>query len=230
MKSKHAFGWLARSIAVLALAVSATSAQDPSRHHGTGDLTGYIALMESPSRAEWQKPEEVLAALGLRRGQTACDIGAGPGYFTLRLANVVGPSGRVYAVDVEPRMLAALLERLEKTTARNVTPVLSLPDDSLLPDGLCDLALIVDTYHHFPDGEAYLRRLTRALAPRGRIANVDFHKRPTPVGPPLDHRVSREDFVAAAARAGFDVASEPAFLPYQYFVVLKPREAVERRP
>jgi len=68
------------------------------------------------------------------------------------------------------------------------------------------------------------------LAPRGRIVNIDFHMRPTPVGPPLDHRVSREDFVAAAARAGFDVVSEPAFLPYQYFVVLEPREAAERRP
>lgn len=230
MKIPHAAGWLARSIAVLALAVPSASAQDPGRHHGTTDLTGYIAAMESPARAEWQKPEEVLAALGLQPGQTACDIGAGPGYFTLRLANAVGPAGRVYAVDVEPGMLAALLERLEKAKARNVTPVLSLPDDPLLPDGLCDLVLIVDTYHHFPDGEAYLRRLTRTLAPRGRIANIDFHKRPTPVGPPLDHRVSRDDFVAAAAHAGLDVASEPGFLPYQYFVVLKPREAVERRP
>jgi len=230
LKSKHAAGWVARSIAVLALAVSSASAQDPSRHHGSTDLTGYIAVMESPSRAEWQKPEEVLAALGLQRGQIACDIGAGPGYFTLRLANVVGPSGRVYAVDVEPGMLAALLERLEKTTARNVTPVLSLPDDPLLPDGLCDLVLIVDTYHHFPDGEAYLRRLARTLAPRGRIANVDFQKRPTPVGPPLDHRVSREDFVATAARAGLDVVAELAFLPHQYFVVLKPKEPAERRP
>jgi len=192
-------------------------------HHGNpADLDGYIARMEEPSRAAWQKPDEVVRALGLRPGQVACDVGAGPGYFSLRLARAVGEAGHVYAVDVEPRILSVLRDRVQSSNARNVTPVLSLPDDALLPAASCDLILIVDTYHHFPDGPAYLRRLSRALRPGGRIANVDFHKRELPVGPPPEHKVAREAFLADATAAGLRLAEEHTFLPYQYFVVLAP--------
>ena len=196
------------------------------RHGNPGDLEGYIARMEEPSRAEWQKPDEVLRALEVRAGQVACDVGAGPGYFSLRLARAVGEAGQVYAVDVEPRILAALRDRLRDSGARNVTPVLSLPDDALLPAGRCDLILIVDTYHHFPDGPAYLRRLSRALKPGGRIANVDFHKRALPVGPPPEHKIAREAFLADAAAAGLQLVREHDFLPYQYFVVLAPNPGI----
>src|SRR6267378_5705350 len=174
------------------------------------------------------KPDEVVRALGLRPGQAACDVGAGPGYFSLRLARAVGEAGHVYAVDVEPRILAVLRERVRSSNARNVTPVLSLPDDALLPAASCDLILIVDTYHHFPDGPEYLRRLMRALRPGGRIANVDFHKRELPVGPPPEHKVAREAFLADAAAAGLRLVQEHTFLPYQYFVVLDPSESGQR--
>jgi ubiquinone/menaquinone biosynthesis C-methylase UbiE len=184
--------------------------------------------MEEPSRAVWQKPDEVVRALGLRPGQAACDVGAGPGYFSLRLARAVGKAGHVYAVDVEPRILAVLRDRVRSSKARNVTPVLSLPDDALLPAASCDLILIVDTYHHFPDGPEYLRRLMRALRPGGRIANVDFHKRELPVGPPPEHKVAREAFLANAAAAGLRLVQEHTFLPYQYFVVLDPSESGQR--
>lgn len=190
------------------------------QHGNPADLARYAAGLEDPSRAAWQKPDEVVRALGLTPGQVACDVGAGPGYFTLRLAAAVGPAGRVYAVDVEPALLAALRDRLVKAGVRNVTPVLSQPDDPLLPAGGCDVVLVVDTYHHFPDGPAYLRRLAAALRPGGRLANVDFHKRETGVGPPVAHRVARERFLADAAAAGYAVVAEPTFLPHQYFVVL----------
>jgi SAM-dependent methyltransferase len=195
------------------------------RHGNPADITGYIASLERPSRAEWQKPDEVVKTLGLGPGQTACDIGAGPGYFSLRLAKAVGEAGRVYAVDVEPRILSALVDRIGKARALNVTPVLALPDDPLLPPAACDVVLIVDTYHHFTDGPAYLRRVVRSLKPGGRIVNVDYHKRKTPVGPPLEHRMAREVFLEQAAAAGLVVVSEPTFLPHQYFLVLKPAPA-----
>ena len=83
--------------------------------------------------------------------------------------------------------------------------------------------LVVDTFHHFPDGVAYLKRLTGALRPGGRIANIDFHKRELPVGPPLAHKVAREDFLAQAERAGLALLSEPTLLSYQYFVILQPK-------
>ena len=107
----------------------------------------------------------MVKALRLRPGQVACDVGAGPGYFTLRLARAVGPAGRVYAVDVEPKILDALREKLAGSGLRNVTPVLALADDPLLPAAACDVVLIVDTYHHFPERVAYLGRLARALRP-----------------------------------------------------------------
>jgi len=193
------------------------------RHHGNPeDLDSYVAKMEDPSRAEWQKPDEVLQVLAPRRGQIVCDIGAGPGYFTFPVARAVGEAGHVYAVDVEPRILEALRKRLRKSRLRNVTPVLALEDDPLVPTASCDLILVVDTYHHFPDGPAYLRRLARSLRPGGRLVNIDFHKRELPVGPPPEHKLTREEFLAQADAAGLALAFEHTFLPYQYFLVLAP--------
>jgi ubiquinone/menaquinone biosynthesis C-methylase UbiE len=186
------------------------------------DLAAYVARMEEPSRVEWQKPDEVLRALGVAAGQTVCDIGAGPGYFALRAAKMVGAKGQVYAIDVEPRILDVLRDRIAAAGVKNVTPVLALPADPLIP-AACDLILTVDVYHHFPDGTAYLARLGRALRPGGRIAVIDFEKRETPVGPPVDHRVAREVVVKAAAAAGLTIAAEPKILPHQYFLILKPR-------
>ena len=190
-------------------------------HHGNPeDLDGYIAKMEDPARDAWQKPEEVVRALALHAGATVCDIGTGPGYFSLKLARA---AGHVFAVDVEPRMLEALRARLVKDHFKNVTPVLALEADPLLPPASCDLILIVDTFHHFPDGTAYLANLKHALKPGGRIVNIDFQKRELPVGPPVEHKIAREAFLEAAAHAGLAVVEEPTFLPYQYFIVLRPK-------
>ncbi len=177
--------------------------------------------MESADRASWQRPDEVVAALDLRPGDTVADIGAGPGYFTLRLARAVGPLGRVYAVDVVPEMMAVLRQRLDRAGAGNVTPVLGQPGDPLLPPDACDLVLVVNTFHHFPDGVAYLRLLGSKLRPGGRIVNVDYHQRELPVGPSPEHKVDRDDFLAAARRAGLVLVDEKTFLPYQYFLVLR---------
>jgi ubiquinone/menaquinone biosynthesis C-methylase UbiE len=197
--------------------------KDRDRFKNPKDLEGYIAAQEAPERAAWQKPDQVLDALGLTAGQTVCDIGAGPGYFTLRAAKRVGPSGRVFAVDVEPRILDALRSRVDKAGLRNVTPVLALAADPLLPPRTCDLVLVVDAYHHFPDRPSYLARLVTLLRPGGHLANVDWHKQPSSFGPPLEHRIAREAFLADADKAGLRVISEPKFLPYQYFLVLAPR-------
>ena len=194
------------------------------QHGNPEDLAEYVAKMESPDREEWQKPSEVLRALSPAPGQVACDIGAGPGYFSLRLSQAVGASGAVYAVDVEPRILQVLVARIEKSNAKNVVPVLGLRGDPLLPRSRCDLILIVDTFHHFPDPVAYLRRLAVSLRKGGRIVNIDFHKRELPVGPPVDHKVSREEFLARAQAAGLSLVKEHTFLPYQYFLVMEPRE------
>lgn len=182
-------------------------------HHGHRDfgnpdnLKEYVAKLDDPARDEWQKPAEVLAALELRPADVAGEIGAGSGYFTLRLARVVS---RVFAVEAELRMMATLRERLERAGARNVTPVVALADDPLLPEAACDVILTVNTYHHFPDAPAYLRRVARSLRPGGRMAVVDFHE-----------KIAREQVLADAARAGLAVVAEHFFLPQQHFVVLR---------
>lgn len=200
---------------------SAVATPDGGQYGNPPNLDDYIKELASPERDAWQKPDQVVTALGLAKGQTACDIGSGPGYFTLRLARAVGPSGFVFAVDVEARMLQALRDRLDKARVRNVAPVMAVADDPLLPHNACDLILVVDTYHFFPDRERYLARLRRSLRPKGRIVNIDYHRKPTPIGPPLDHRVARETFLAEAQEAGLTLAGEPMFLPYQYFLILR---------
>ena len=193
------------------------------RHRNPDDLKAYLARLEEPSRDEWQRPDAVVATLRLSPGQTVAEIGAGPGYFSLRLARAVGPSGHVFAVEVESRILEVLRERIAASGLRNLSPVLSLQDDPLLPRAACDCVLVVNAFHHFPDPVATLRRLSQALRPGGRLVNIDFHARETGMGPPLAHRVPRDQFVAWADAAGLRVAEEPEFLPHQYFVVAQVR-------
>jgi ubiquinone/menaquinone biosynthesis C-methylase UbiE len=181
-----------------------------------------LGRLEDPGRLRWQRPARLVRALGLRSGQTVAEIGAGSGYLVRRVARVVGPRGRVYAVDVEPRMLPILIERLRRGGLDNVTPVLGRDDDPLLPARSCDLILVVNTYHHLRGGPRYLRRLRQLLRPGGRLVNVDFHRRETPVGPPVERRVGRETFLRDARRAGFRLVREATFLPYQYCLALAP--------
>lgn len=221
------FSFLGLVLLSATISLRATSAQDPKSQAtpqpaASADLAGYIASLEEPGRAEWQKPDEVIRALRLGPGETLCDVGSGPGYFALRAARLLDASGWVYAEDVEASMIDALRDRVSQARLSNVTPILGLPDDPLLPRAACDVILVVNTYHLFPNGPAFLRRLAKSLKPSGRIANIDFHKRETPQGPVLARRVAREAFLSDAQRASFKLVAEETFLPYQYFLILKP--------
>jgi len=194
---------------------------DRDKHGNPHDMAAYLARLESPDRASWQMPDKVVAALALRAGQTVADIGAGPGYFSLPMAGKVGRTGRVFAVDVEPAMLTVLRDRVEAAKMVSVTPVLGTAGDPLLPPASCDRVLLVNAYHHLPDGPAALRRLARLLKRGGRLALIDFHRRETPVGPPPEERVAREQLLRDVKRAGLRVATEFDFLPHQYFFLLR---------
>lgn len=195
------------------------------RHGNPEDFERYLARLQDPERLAWQKPDEVVAALGLRVGAVACDLGAGPGYFTIPMARAVGAAGRVHAIDVEPRMIEILQRRLGEAGVTNVRPSLAEDGDGALPPEPCDVILLVNALHHFPDPARTLRRLATGLRPDGRIANVDFHEGELPVGPPPDHKLPRAAFLSAAAAAGLEVAEEKSFLPYQYFFLLRPTGA-----
>jgi ubiquinone/menaquinone biosynthesis C-methylase UbiE len=184
------------------------------------ELKGALKRQLTPRRAKWQKPSAVVRALGLRRGQVIAEIGAGPGYFTPRLARAVGRAGHVYAVDPEAAVLDVLRKRMKRAGVRNITPVLSLDDDPLLPDGRCDLAVIINAYHHMHGGPAFLRRLVRRLARGARVINVDWAEN-AEFGPPPRRRVPRARFLRDARRAGLRLVGERSFLPHQYFLELR---------
>ena len=211
----------------------ATAAPPPEGHshaHGPGghehDLDGYIAAMLEPGRDEWQKPAEVIAALELADGMRIADVGCGPGYFTLPLADAVAPTGVVIGVDVEEGMLEALKKRRDEADAASpgrygdrVMASLAEYDDPGLEPGSVDMVLIVDTYHHFEDRVAYMGRVAAALKPGGRVVIIDFFKKELPVGPPPERKLTRDEVVGEMKAAGFGEPARHDFLPYQYFLV-----------
>jgi cyclopropane fatty-acyl-phospholipid synthase-like methyltransferase len=188
------------------------------------DPKAYIAMLEDPGRDEYQKPEQVMAALGLRPGEVIADIGSGSGYFTLRLAAHLGQSGRVYGVDVDPALVRHLNRRVRDAGLRNVHALLAEPDDPLLPEPV-DRFLIVNTWHHIENPAGYLARMREVLKPGGQVIMIDFHKKDLPVGPPLDMKIAREDLIEQMKASGFHLVKEHTFLPYQYFLVFEVAKA-----
>jgi len=186
-------------------------------------LDQYIARLEDPQRDEWQKPDEVIKLLELREGQVIADIGAGSGYFTLRLARAIGDKGRVMALDVNEGMVAHLRQRLAQEQLKNVTVMQVPAHDPLLIDQSLDVAFICDTYHHLEDREVYLRKIRKALKPNGRLVLIDFYKREgIPVGPPMSMRLSEETVRKELQNAGLHVTQTLTTLPYQYLLIAQP--------
>jgi len=190
-------------------------------HQRHRDPQAMVAALEDPARDAYQKPEEVVAALALREGEVVADIGSGTGYFSLRFAEAVGESGTVYAVDVSPDMVRHLNRRLRDQGVTNVVTLLADPDDPLLPNASVDRFVIVDTWHHIEDQAGYMEKLKRMLRPGGQVVHIDFKTGELPVGPPPGHKIAREDVVAQMKGAGFRLAAEHDFLPYQYFLVFE---------
>jgi ubiquinone/menaquinone biosynthesis C-methylase UbiE len=212
--------------AIVGVCTSPAWAQAPKDQHEMHalhkDSAAYIKALEDPKRDAYQKPHEVMEALALKAGEVVADIGSGSGYFTFRVAQHVGPTGRVYAVDVNKEMMAHLEKRMRELKATNVTPILARPDDPLLPEPV-DRFLIVDVWHHIEDQPGYLALMKKHLKPGGQVVMIDFHKRDLPVGPPASMKIAREELIKQMQSHGFDVAAEHTFLPYQYFLVFKVR-------
>lgn len=201
------------------LAVRAT-AQSPYTHeHSFSDADKWAKVFDDPQRDAWQKPHEVIQALGLKPDAVVADIGAGTGYFAARLAQMV-PKGRVYAVDTEPDMVKHLAERAKREGLKNLSAVAGAPNDPRLPQK-ADVILLVDVYHHIEDRERYFSKLAGSLKPGGRVAIIDF-RMDSPDGPPKAARIEPERVRAEFKRAGYELAQEHPFLPRQYFLVFQP--------
>jgi ubiquinone/menaquinone biosynthesis C-methylase UbiE len=173
-------------------------------------------------RSGWQKPDEVIRALALAEGAAVADVGAGSGYFAVRLARAVGPTGRVYATDVQPEMIRALEKRVREEGLDNVRVVQAGFDDPALPAACCDLLFLANVYKELSERGAYLRRLAPALRPGGRLAVIDFRPGAPGMGPPEEVRIPEEQVVAEVAAAGFALAERHEFLERQYFLIFSP--------
>src|ERR1035441_4625898 len=154
---------------------------------------------DDPARDAWQMPDHVIAALNLKRGQVVADIGAGTGYFTVRLAKATA-APKVYAVDVEPKMVSYVRDRADKEGLHNVITVLAAADTPNLPESV-DVVLLVDTYHHIGKREAYFRSLATSLKAGGRVAIIDF-RADSNEGPPPQFRFPPEKIEAEMSAAG----------------------------
>ena len=203
-----------------ALFAGLAAAQTPHTHqHSFSDAEKWSHVFDDPERDAWQKPHEVVRALALKPDARVADLGAGTGYFSARLANML-PQGRVYAVDIEPDMVRYLEARAKREGLRNLTAVAGKPDDPRLPEKV-DLILLVDVYHHIEDRARYFSKLRASLRPGGRIAIIDF-RLDSPEGPPPAARIAPETVRAEMKAAGHTLAAEHPFLPYQYFLVFRP--------
>jgi arsenite methyltransferase len=207
---------------LLPVAVHAQDAVKRDQHQMHGlhrDPKAYIGALEDPKRDAYQKPHEVIHALGLKSGEVIADIGAGSGYFTFHFARHVGEKGKVYAVDVSSDMILHVNRRIRELKTSNVVSILADPDDPLLPDQSVNRFFVCNVWHHIENQTKYLSLMKKMLKPGGEVVMIDFHKKELPVGPPMQMKIAREDLIKQMESNGFRLTKEHTFLPYQYFLV-----------
>jgi arsenite methyltransferase len=160
----------------------------------------------------------VLRSLKIREGDVVADIGCGGGFFTFAFLNGVGERGKVFAVDVDERMLQYIHNKAAKEGRRNLIPVLAEPDKLSLPESGCDLFFLRNVFHHLPDPGGYFRQLKKSLKPGGRVAVIDYHNQGRGWIHLCGHRlVSGEEICNIMIEAGFRVIETFNFLPGQSF-------------
>ena len=178
-----------------------------------------LGLLEGPDRDAWQKPEQVMDALSISDGSKVADLGAGGGWFTVRLARRVGNNGIVYAEDIQPEMVETIQRRVQREGFNNVQVILGVSDDPRLEGGELDAVLIVDAFREMDDPISLLRNAASAMAPSGRLGIVEFRKDGGGPGPPIEERVDPKDIIRAAESAGLQLTKRETLLPYQHLLI-----------
>jgi cyclopropane fatty-acyl-phospholipid synthase-like methyltransferase len=215
------------------LAQTASESPVEHKHHMGGSSDGafhrrfeeankWAKEFDDPERDAWQEPEEILDALDLKRTSVVADIGAGTGYFSVRIAKPI-PEGKIFAADIEPDMVRYLGERAQREHLTNLISVQASTDAANLPEPV-DVVLVVDTYHHIGDRPEYFAKLKSSLRPAGRLAIVDF-KADSPTGPPAQYRISPERVTEELKAAGYSLTETLQFLPRQYYLVFRKRDS-----
>jgi ubiquinone/menaquinone biosynthesis C-methylase UbiE len=219
-----------RTAALLALvfATATVVAQQPGVHPVSGRVYARTMSVEGApwldrrEREDEENPDLALRLLRIRRGSTVADIGAGSGYFTIRLAKIVGPMGKVYASDIQAGMLTLLQQNATRAKVDNVIPVLGANDDPKLPAGSIDLAIMVDVYHEFSEPQRMLQRIREALKPDGRLVLLEYRAEDPDVPILRDHKMSKAQVKQEVEHEGFKQSRVYDDLPWQHlFIFIK---------
>lgn len=216
---------LASVLALAAIAVLAQTAATPGVHPISGrrfaTVMGWQGAdwLERSEREAEEQPAKAFDAFGDLTGATVADIGAGTGYFTVRLAARVGPAGRVYANDLQPEMLKMLGARLARERIANVTLVQGAVDDPKLPPAAFDLVLMVDVYHELSEPQRMLRAIRAALKPAGRLVLLEYRKEDPTVPILLEHKMSVAEARMEVEAEGFTLSRADERLPRQHILI-----------
>ncbi len=172
----------------------------------------------------------MLDGLHLKPGQTVCDLGCGNGFYSIRIAQLIGPTGRVLAVDIQPEMLTMLRERAKAAGVTNIKPILGTLVDPKLPPGEVDLILLVDVYHELSHPEQMLQAMRRALKPDGRLVLVEFRLEDPAVPIKLLHKMSKEQILKEVPPNGFKLVEQYDELPWQHVMFFQPDRPLAKTP
>jgi ubiquinone/menaquinone biosynthesis C-methylase UbiE len=185
------------------------------------DVMSYLGAdwLVRESREEEERPEEMLDALDLKKGDVVADIGAGVGYTSLRIAKRVGAEGKVLATDIQPEMIRMLKLNIKAEKIENVEPILCTVKDTKLPDGKVDLAIMVDVYHECSDPVETLKGVRKALKPGGRLVLIEFRAEDPEVPIKPEHKMTVEQVRKEIEPQGFDFKEVKEFLPWQHILI-----------
>src|SRR6185369_8001433 len=193
---------------------------DPGGMRPFAETEKWIEYLEKPERASWQKPDEVVKALGLNGTETVADVGAGSGYFTFRIARAL-PRGKVHATDVDPAMVRHIHRKVMTEHVSNVEVALAQPSDPAIPPGT-HIAFVADVLHHVAERDAWLRRGFAELEPGGKLVVIEFKDGKLPQGPPESVKIPKAKLIAMLEAVGFHLESDdPDLLPYQTFLTFE---------
>jgi SAM-dependent methyltransferase len=214
------------TVGALGYQAAATKQAAPGTHPVTGRRIagvmgmGGAAWLVRPERVAEENPDGALDAMNLRPGMVIADLGSGVGYMTLRMAKRVGPTGKIYGVDLQPGMLAELEKNAKSAGVTNVVPILGEPADPKLPAGQIDMILMVDVYHEVSQPQAMIRKIRQALKTDGRLILLEYRAEDPniPINP--EHKMTVEQVRAEIEPEGFKLQTPIETLPRQHLLIL----------
>ena len=241
MRHRHLLAFLA-TIASMLLVAGATACQEPKppryeiRKEHDPDGTGKFYLgreiaqvmsfhganwLERPERDQEEHTSKLLPPLKIKAGAAVVDMGAGSGYYTFRLADLVGPMGRVYAVDIQPEMLAIIGKRMKEKNVKNIELVKGTEADPKLPEGKIDLILMVDVYHEFSHPHEMTEAMVKSLKPGARLVFVEFRLEDDKVPIKLVHKMTEKQVRKEMEPHPLRHVETQKHLPWQHVVIFE---------